>query len=715
MHGVTSAPAAAVGLAIILGFGVAAWGEAASPAPATPEPPQSASGTAAAAAPTSTAASGSTETAAAASAPTSTSTETVAAAPVSRMTGSISLGSTFVHVNGNDQTFRHDYRMDDNFFYGLRNMDLHAKQPDGWREDITVRALQPFDYGADVKVSKNRDNFIETYYNQFPTYYDSTKAFYAFKPFTYALDRRLVTVRQDAGMTASWQSPGQGPLISMNIDHWDKDGGASTLWGGQVTNGVTTAYRYPQFQDVDEQRNRIRLQADQKVGKFNLKIGVEAQSYDGTDRTTTYTFGSTGLLTQRRYIIAEPNFTELRPYWELTGDLVDKILRFEYSGNYSLVETDGTYNEYGVLVPSGAHSTTNNFINNTHDGRVSETEHKFRLVYTPSSKATIFGGFGLKYIHSQNESAQNEDRLPAIPNGIVDRITLADTTESRMVWMGNAGIQVKPLSWLGGAVEARYENNSLDRSWFIMRASGTGADNRAWVAEGPSERLEYLTSLTAQATPDLKFIARWGQKFIDYDYVNVIDSINGTPDQGLVGNNSRHIDEWSLLTQYRPNPYLSASYKLVGRITDYSVKKNANGNVATWEDINNILSVTLAPTDKLTMTLSGSIQRAQMENKAENAAKIPIAGFDGDTRSWGADVSYRFSDKITMSGGIFREYADAIFDYNSTNVYGGAVYKINKAWSADFRYTFAKYGEKGNADLNDYSAHIFTVGLVARF
>ena len=159
------------------------------------------------------------------------------------LSGSFSLGATFPLVSGDEQKFREDHGIWDGFNGGLRSLDARLLKED-WQVTFGGRALYPGDYGANLGLLKPDFGFFKFEVDQFRSYYDSSNYFYPFAPFTYELDKDLYTTRRTTGLTLGWTPP-NSPSVTLRFERWDKYGDASTLWGGQVTDGTQTWYRYP--------------------------------------------------------------------------------------------------------------------------------------------------------------------------------------------------------------------------------------------------------------------------------------------------------------------------------------------------------------------------------------------------------------------------------------------------------------------------------------
>jgi len=626
--------------------------------------------------------------------------------------GWFSLGAVLAGVNGNEQAFRQHKWMDDHFSYGLEGLEYYIKDGNTLAE-IQGHALVPYDYYVDFLLAKKKVGSIEAYFNQFPSYFNSGTTFYPFAPMVYKLDDDLVTVRQEAGVIGTW-TPADGPRITLKADHWERNGNASTLWGRQVTDGALTYYRYPTYADIDQERNRLNLSVDRELRRFKWKAGMEVTDFYGENDITDKRFGSAGVVSQRRFYEFTPDFTELRPYVELSGDLIEKILRFEYKGEFRSITTDAGYEEHAVDAagnPTNA-SRADNTVGNTHDGEVNETLHNIRLVYTPNAWSAVFGGFGFKYEDSEHNAIERLDKIPTtVPDGVADAVTEMDTADNRATWMGNLGAEMRPTKWLVGRAETRWEHGDLDRNW-----RGEGDAPFHWLTDEASNRVEYETSLAAKPTRELKIVGRWKQTIVENDYDDQINLIDDEPPAAVYpGDNSRRINQWSMLTQYKPCQYWWLTYKLAARTTEYFLEKELVEETATRQDVVNALSVSMMPVDRLTVTLSGSLHDMYLRTEAADAASVPIRRFNGDSVIWGLDADYELTEKIVLTGGLSQQLAESVFDFNSLDVYSGVAYKANDNWIADFRYTFTRYDEKGNSGISDYDANTFMIRLVGKF
>lgn len=509
--------------------------------------------------------------------------------------GWFSLGTTFVWTEGDDQRFSKDQQVDDHFFYGLRGMEWQVKAG-GWLASLKGRALRPDDYGVDVKFSKKNVGWLRAYYDQFPSYFDSGRHHYAFAPYVYHLNKDLTIRRRTMGVDVAW-APRGGPELILRLNRWERTGSASTSWGSRVS-GPSDVYLYPQFTTVDQERNRISLEVHKELGRFDFESGVKFQDFRGRNDVSHYRFAADGTVDQLRKARYSPDFTEVNPYFRFTGDVIENVLRWEVLGQYSYTRTGSIFDEDAFDSdgnPTSA-SRAHNYLNNRHKGSLNMALVNTRLVYTPNKVTTFFGGVGLKYEHSDHWSVENEDDDF---DGIADETTYFDTGENRRVWMGNLGVQVRPLRWLTAKAEAKIEHSDVVRDW---REAGVWRYRN----HGYIDRINYGLSLTARPVREWKFIARWRQTKLIANWHEAIDAWDGRDDRdhyypGIIGDTRRRFNEWAAVAQYMPCPYLVLRYKWAFRTTDYVVKKEPDSETANWYSMMNCISASVSPIDKLTL------------------------------------------------------------------------------------------------------------------
>jgi hypothetical protein len=294
--------------------------------------------------------------------------------------------------------------------------------------------------------------------------------------------------------------------------------------------------------------------------------------------------------------------------------------------------------------------------------------------------------------------------------------------------MLNTGGEYRVFEWLVASADARWEHGTLKRDWEDRQVLG-GTSSSRWRVNEYSDRVEYGAALTAKPSKEIKVIGRWMETIVQNDYAPEIELVNGAPPsifaaRGAVGDNDRRVDEWSIVTQYRPCQYLEATYKLAARLSSVEVGANGNGRNGVEESLVNSLYLTVRPVEGLDVTFFGSIQNYNVHTGAHNRAVKPIPGFDDDYATWGIEPSLEVSKSLTLNGGFTQrcgttseaaENANHVYGYRAYDVYAGSVYKINKVWTADFRYTFTTFNETGNGGTNDYDEHRFSAGLTAKF
>ena len=392
----------------------------------------------------------------------------------------------------------------------------------------------------------------------------------------------------------------------------------------------------------------------------------------------------------------------------------------EFTGLFRRATTDSTYDEDATDaagIPTTA-SRAHNFVNNKHSGDQDSTVANLRLIYSPHEIATFFGGVGFKDEETESWAIQNEDDSPAIPDGVIDETWRFDTEEDRRVWMYSLGTRVTPVRWLVCQVDARGERGNVCYDWVERQTLGGSGTSRR-LTDADFNRDEFTTSLTVKPRRDIKLVGRWRFTNVDNDYDDDIDTRNGVPAPerypAYIGANDRQIDELSASVRYTPCSRFWATYKSAFRETKYEVQKEPTEEIAKSDSLINSLSLNVIPTDRLTLTAFGSHQDYQVKTKAASAASTPISKYTGDAKVAGLDASYALLSNTTLSAGYSVTSAKSVFDHNFFDTYVGITHQFARHWSADARCTYTKFDEKGNGNIDEYHATMFTVGITGTF
>jgi hypothetical protein len=670
-------------------------------------------------------------------------TATARAKPEANQSGWLSLGTTIVETHGNAQEFRQHEQIDDHLLYGVRDLGYWYKE-DGWLVGITGRAMQPWDYGASVGVSKRGVGFLEGTFSEYPSYYNSSRDFYNFAPRIYTSSRDLLTTRMDSNVRGGWYVD-KDTILQVRTSYWEKNGDFPALAGGAVVSPAgVTRNRFPDFHDIDQNRERIGTDIIRRIGRFELKLSLDATDFDGVNEVLRPSYLKNGAISQNADYRFAPNFNELMPKIQFSGDLVEKVLRVEYEGLYGWTRSNSDFDrqtfDANVLSVTFGRPTGTTLRNNRSDVTENETEHDLRLVYTPSDRLKIFGGFGFKYVAQDGDSILNSFSEATQAFTLQDHF---DTADRREIFTGNIGAEYKINQWLIASADARVEHGDLQRNWNgreINVPSGTqtasAKNNFLWLLDEASDRYEYGAALTAKPTRDLKFVLRWKETRMINDYDTDVLTNNGVPAdptstapselRALIGDNNRIQDEWSILTQYKPSSYFEVTYKLAAKVTSYQVgQDDPRPNTAGVNDLSNSLRLTIRPVDKLAVTVYGSVDDYDVLTAGRNDPRLKIPTYNDNFITWGIEPTVELTKWCTLGAGFCQRWSSAsgamaetgadTQPYRAIDTYVGAVFKINKNWSADCRYTFSWWNETDNGGVNDFNGSMFSVGATARF
>jgi len=333
-----------------------------------------------------------------------------------QVSASVTFGATYTDVDGDEQKFREDLQFSDRLTGGLESLEFFVPLGDGdWAFSGSGRAAHRGDYGAILELSKPGLGFFEVDYDESPSFYDSSNLFYPFAPFVYELDTDPETRRLTTGGTLGWR-PLDGPAVTVRYEHWEKDGKASTLIGGDVTDGDAVYLRYPVLRDEDQKRDTVSFQVDHTIGNFDVSVATKWQDFRGRNSFVEKRFDDIGELSQFRETEYTPDLGSWTSTLDVTGDILEDVLRMEVSGYFRIAETDSNF-DYDAFDPEGnptGEDRAHSYFDNKHEGDIAEGVLNLRMVYTPFDTLAVFGGVGRKDSQADHRSQQNDLTLTSL-------------------------------------------------------------------------------------------------------------------------------------------------------------------------------------------------------------------------------------------------------------------------------------------------------------
>lgn len=143
--------------------------------------------------------------------------------------------------------------------------------------------------------------------------------------------------------------------------------------------------------------------------------------------------------------------------------------------------------------------------------------------------------------------------------------------------------------------------------------------------------------------------------------------------------------------------------------------KEPSEETGAYRSTINSLSLTILPTDKITVTAYGSFQDIRLTTPAAQAVSTTIGRYDGDTLTWGIDAKCELAERTKLSTGFSQTVAETVFDHTFIEPYVEVSHEINDTWSVSGRYVFTRFDEHTNGNIDDYSGSTFVVGITGKF
>lgn len=639
-----------------------------------------------------------------------------------------------------DDKFREVTQIYDGLQFGIQDYSGEWSG-DGWSLETSAQLLHPGDYNALARLTREGLGFVQFDYDEFDTYDDDSNLYYGFAPFSYDTDKDLIKTWRTTGLTFGW-TPTDLPQVTFRIERWEKFGDRSRVIGGGVTDGTVQLQRYPVVEDLDQARDRFSLTVTDTFGNFDVTFRQRYEEFDGRNEMVIQNWDDMGMRDDFAVIDYIPENRRWATDFSARGDILTDILSLELTGNYTDIETYTTYDEE-TFAPDGSPTALgfdHNYVDNDHDGGARYLTLNSQLTWTPTPVWTFFGGLGYNNKQSEHDSIANIDAPhsgffgpPAAapsyytPDGIVDRRLFFQTDQTRNTWMYNLGGQVRPADWITGRAGARIERGSVVYDWNEMELLDFGGaapdDFIFWESDADFDKYEYNASLTLRPIRQLKLTGRYDKSVADYNYTDEQDiNSDGTGAvtyPGFIDDTDRDTDEWAAIVEYHPISTVWTTYKFRRRSTDFIRRDDPISKNQMAESRSSIhsLAVNFTPVDGLMISGFGSHRIYEVKTDARNqtAPELVAEQYDGDSNTFGLNASYNLTQDTTLTAGGSHTYGDGEREHNFGNVFLGASHQLTDTWSIQGRYGYHFFDEDDNGNIDDYRAHVVSVGLTASF
>ena len=437
-----------------------------------------------------------------------------------RLSGEITLGGSYVDVEGDRGLWREDHFRNDGFNYGIERLSLRGRSgPDSL--EVALRAWYEYAYDLSVQLTREDQGYLLVQGKRTRNYYDGNNdnwnpAAYGFanenlrdpEDGGYYADRTDVTV--EAGLTLP-----NLPRLVLGWHRWQRQGTEVQLRGERVRVTGDTVPRLriiPAVNSLDGTSDTLYGEISYLLDdKYEFTLRQEVEVYDD-HQTSVFPRYLNGALEQNRVFYDDPYFLQSNTIFMFDSFLNDELY-VGASYMYSHLENETTRAETQLPSAGGRHDGVTDNTRDSHSGT------------TAFKKWNALGLAGVDVRAALRVEQANTTASGSFLDGADPVPVLADTSLDEWRYQETFG-----LAWACGAST----NLSLDADWeqrqlewaelddirktesFVDWGSATSTFDYATDVEHMNQR--YTLRVVNRSMPKVKTTAFVRYKEQDRDY-----------------------------------------------------------------------------------------------------------------------------------------------------------------------------------------------------
>jgi opacity protein-like surface antigen len=675
--------------------------------------------------------------------------------------GTASLKGIFSDVSGDEQKYRENLQISDDFYGGLEGFSLR-KGNDTIKLDIDGRALYEKDLGLNLNLIKENTGSIKINLDSYRKYYDSSNVYYPYFPYIYELDRDLHTDRGSYSIEADLTLP-KLPKILLGYEKKTKEGEENLYWGGWVRDGAKNlwiVWANPLYREVDYDSDNFFIGVEHKLGNINLRFRQEWGIFEGdqSHREPGYRTDGPHVFNRDYRNILDHKTSNTR--FSLGGNIL-KNLNLDIGYDYQTVKNKNNY-DVDCYTPAGAiyygeHSI--NYNNNIHEGESKLNSFKTNLTLLATDTITIFGGIKYRQGKSDNNARREEEGSGGTAGdgntSTAEEIWTFITANKEKTWAENFGVTLSAVPKTKLTLGLDLEQGEIEYDWnatiwtaSLPGESKPGEGDWSWVGTNKFKRTIPSISIRSRPLSGLTAYAKYRYKTSKSNLNDEKDYVTRKPGDpeysapagfeylyypGYIEERKMTTPEFIISFDIKPWQALTIRPRYEQLRTDYEVvnERDPIGKIAEYNRKVYGLGLNIEPNENILVSLNYSYRDAETETLAQNTSasigRHPYTGatdktylgglierFDSTASTFDGQILYTYKKWVfNTSGGI----VDGKGNFDTTLWWGGLSVERNlgKGISLKGGLSHYDYDEDGNGDINDYRANAFLIALNARF
>lgn len=576
------------------------------------------------------------------------------------------------------------------------------------------------DYDADLTLAREGVGSLEISFKEFRKYYEGTGGTYSQFAFGNGYPVELdKNIHLDIGnfKIEGILAKENAPEYSLSYERASRNGSKSLLNWGYVTGSVSRKL-YPNFLETDEVTNKVKagIKHVTRDSESSIEQSWEAMRSENKDiQSRTYTL-STGAISSL-----------VTRFLNMDSDLYSTVLRYSKDLNKKLTVNCGLlYNRYigGSMENMVSTSATSNYPD--HFGIVDQNSVTLfpNISFIPSKNLLV--SFGSKAELINKNGSANYDKTGEAMN-IKSEIY-------KKIFTQNFGIKYKGFKNIALYTDADFEKRLINQfdDQESYAASAT-ADNFSIKTNTITDNINFTVGgkwyMNSKLNLTLEEKSKSGHTNNDHEFkTGDITTLGGTY-RGFIDEMKFNTHTPLVKLNYKPFRWLSYNFGYTHDSTVYGVRTMISNEVvnAKYNSNNFSWETTLTPADYLYLTIFYEKKFAKTKTRASDQG---TAAYDQPSYQSGVDVfrfngSFAFTKNTSLEAGFsmynsanFHDYTTGLplgLDNTFENASFGIKHNFTKDRSLELKYSFQKYDEDSNNNIDDYEAHILSAAMRMAF
>ncbi len=641
---------------------------------------------------------------------------------------SISLGTNYNSIDGDEKMFRQNLWMDKNFNAGIENLNVFEDLKDGKRLSLEGSVLSDNDYKFLLNLTKDEFGYMKLSYDQFRKYYDDSGEYHKFPralvPSWYELDKDLYTDRSTFSLDFGLTLPDR-PKYIVGYERRTKNGemfsGLGLVRDTRGTGGTTDddlKFVYPNSKNIDWVVDSFKAGTEFEIKKVGISLIQKFETY------TNNLFGDNVYELRDNTF---PAYTKVgvqeKPSYQVstTTFLADSQVndKFYTKGGYQFKTLQGKTkwerDYYKNSLPITVANKGARYYNGEEDSDLISNVFTWGGNLKPFKDLYLTTRLRYEKSKTNSSSQYTRDGVYYLLNydGVVDFIQNADADVDKSGLGESIGLQYRVFPRTALYLDLDLEQTRLEYLEITRGINGSSAPTRySWDSDVDLSRNIYTLGMNTRPLKPVFISGRYRRINKKSDFTNYADTVAGYP--GWIGENSRITDEYTLRTDIKPNKFVSFNVKYQDSRTNYDVAKESANGIASADIQTVSTGVSLNPNPKFYFNTIYSVQYSMLRTKAVDAVSESQEYYNGDSASSLTTASYALNDKTTIS----TQYQRWVADWENA-INQGLSLALERSLKQELRfkfgYSYYTYNNEDNSGINDYRANLFFVSCTGKF